>query len=84
MMVDLFHFVPIIGHVRRPADVIVLPDDRHILDQVQPGAEQPIVTLRPLCFAHVLIKPALHEGVESLVHCFRHGWMRLEEERILL
>lgn len=85
-MVDLLDFVPIVGHVGRPADVVVLPDDRYVLDQIQPGAEQPLVALGPLGVAYVLIEPALHEGVKAVVHGFRDGGMCLSrlQQRLAL
>lgn len=77
-MVGLFHFVPIVEHVRRPAEVVVLPDYGHVLHQILPVAEEPLVALRPLGVTHILIEPSVHEGIESLVHGFRDGRMRLK------
>lgn len=77
-MVGLFHFVPIVEHVRRPAEVVVLFDYRDVFHQVHPGAKEPFVALHPLGVAHMLVEPALHEAVESLVHGFRDGWVSLE------
>lgn len=79
-MVDLLDFVPIVGHVGRPTDVVVLPDDRYVFDQIQSGAEEPLVALGPLGVAHVLVEPALHERVEAVMHGFRDGGVRLKVE----
>lgn len=85
-MVDLLDFVPIVGHVGRPTDVVVLPDDRYVFDQIQSGAEEPLVALGPLGVAHVLVEPALHERVEAVMHGFRYGGVRLSrpQQRLAL
>lgn len=71
-VVHLFHPVPVVDHVGRPADVVVLLDHGHILDQIQPGAEEPIIALRPLGIGDVALEPPLDKGVEAVVHRFRY------------